>query len=149
MTVVRALTFGMKLLDINYEVGDPPWRFGRGPWNGQRARQGCLSWYQPWGRCHYIAPFCWALGKKLYAELEWGFIAGKYHTVVVGWLGDWQEPEWVMDILNFRNMTVDESLELATCKKWSFHPSLARYAASFCSDPESAFEVYCEHFGSQ
>jgi len=146
-TVMRALTVGMKLHDIHYEEGDPPWRFGRGPWNGQRARQGCLSWYQPWGRCHHIAPFCWALGRKLYPELNWGFITGDYHTVVVGWLGDWREPQWVMDILLFRDKTADESLEFARSKEWSFYPSLGRYAASFCDNPESAFEIYCEHFG--
>ena len=91
--VVLALTFGMKLCDTNYRPGDPPWSCGRGPTNGQRAKKGCLSWYQPWGRCHYIAPFCWALGKKLFPELNWGFISSDLHTVVGGWSTDWEKPE--------------------------------------------------------
>ena len=78
--VVMAMTLGLKLYDINYGESDPPWLLGRGPLNGQRAREGCLSWYQPWGRCHYIAPFCWALGKKLFPDHEWGFITGDIHN---------------------------------------------------------------------
>src|SRR4026209_1778678 len=93
--VNNALYFGMSLLDKQYECGDPPWLFGRGSYNGQRARKGRLSWYQPWGRCHHIAPFCWALGQKIYPELNWGFVSGVLHTVVIGWSDDWKEPEWV------------------------------------------------------
>ena len=148
-TVVKALTLGMMLHAPEYREGDPPWEVGRGPWNGQRARQGCLSWYQPWGRCHHIAPFCWALGKRLHPEQEWGFISSDIHTVVIGYADNWEQPECVMDILLFREKTAQESLEFAKCKEWRFYRSLARYAASFCNDPEAAFEVYGEHFASQ
>jgi hypothetical protein len=147
-SVVHALTFGMKLYDPAYRKGDTPWGFGRGPLNGQRARRGCLSWYQPWGRCHHIAPFSWALGKKLYPYREWELISSDIHTVVIGYLDDWEQPEWVMDILLFREKTAQESLDFAKLKKWRFYPSLAKNAASICDDPESAFEVYCEHFAS-
>ena len=143
--VLRCLTLGLKLHDIDYEEGDPPWHLGRGSLNGQRAKQGCLSWYQPWGRCHHIAPFCWAMGKKLYPELEWGFISGKFHTVVIGYLDDWKEPEWVMDILLFREQTVQESLELAKLQGWEFHRSLTRYLASFSDNPEAIFQLLSEH----
>src|SRR6185295_15084018 len=61
-----ALEFGLFTENKNYLPGDPPWLEGRGPINGQRAKPGKLSWYQPWGRCHSIAPFAWAISKKLY-----------------------------------------------------------------------------------
>ena len=143
--VLRCLTLGLKQLDIGFEEGDPPWQYGRGPWNGQRARQGCLSWYQPWGRCHHIAPFCWALGKKLYPELEWGFITGDFHTVVIGYLDEWREPEWVMDILLFRENTAQESLDFAKMQTWNFCRSLTRYIASFSDEPGIVYQLLTEH----
>jgi uncharacterized protein (DUF779 family) len=142
--VTTALTFGMKLCDINYSPGDPPWLYGRGPLNGQRARKGCLSWHQPWGCCHYIAPFCWALGRKLYPNLQWGFISGKWHTVVIGWSNNWKAPDWVMDILLFRRKSAQESLAFAKEREWKFHDSLPRYVSSFCSDPEAAYSGFVE-----
>jgi hypothetical protein len=125
--VSSALTVGMKLLNSDYVPGDPPSYCGRGGVNGQRVYKGCLSWYQPWGRCHHIAPFCWALGNKLYPNLNWGFISGERHTVVVGWSHHWDKPEWVMDILLFRDHTAQESLEFAMQKHWDFCPSLDDY----------------------
>lgn len=136
--VVRALTLGLKLYDIDYEMGEPPWLCGRGPLNGQRARKGCLSWYQPWGRCHYIAPFCLALGQRLYPDLNWGFVSSDAHTVVVGWGDDCDQPEWVMDILLFREKSAQESLNFAKGDGWRFYDSLISYAASFSTDPEAA-----------
>ena len=140
--VVRALTIGLRLYDLDYKQGNPPWECGRGPLNGQRAKPGCLSWYQPWGRCHYIAPFCWALAKRLFPEREWGFITSHRHTVVIGWIDDWREPEWVMDILLFKKKTAEESIAFAKSDDWRFYRSFDRYAASFYTDPEYAFEVF-------
>jgi len=140
--VVTALTFGLKLYDLTYSDGDPPWEYGRGPLNGQRAKPGCLSWYQPWGRCHYIAPFCWALGKRLFPERQWGFMTGDLHTVVIGWAENWEEPDWVMDILLFKTMTAEQSLAFAKSEGWRLYRSLAGYAASFCTDPEDAVEMF-------
>jgi hypothetical protein len=125
--VSSALTVGMKLLNSDYVPGDPPCWCGRGGANGQRAYKGCLSWHQPWGRCHNIAPFCWALGNKLYPDLNWGFISGDLHTVVVGWSHDWEKPEWVLDILLFREYTAQESLDFAMQEHWDFCPSLDDY----------------------
>lgn len=146
-TVVKALTLGLKLYDINFDEGDPPWLCGRGQWNGQRAREGCLSWYQPWGRCHHIAPFCWALGQKLYPDLKWGFISGEWHTVVIGWSDDWEQPEWVLDILLFRDNSAQESLDFAKQREWKFHSSLAHYAASFFDNPEVVHAGFAETIG--
>ncbi len=139
--VVYALTLGMRLHDLEYKVGDPPWLIGRGPMEGQRVRQGCLSWYQPWGMCHNIAPFSWALGSKLYPDLNWGFLSGKFHTVAVGYLDDWQHPRWVMDILHFKQMNAQESLDFVMLQEWQFVDSLTRYAATFSDDPESAYRI--------
>jgi len=49
--VKHVLNLSLRLFDPEYEEGDPPWASGRGVLNGQRAREGSLSWYQPWGRC--------------------------------------------------------------------------------------------------
>jgi hypothetical protein len=142
-----ALHLGMAGIDSQYEFGDPPWRLGRGPLNGQRAKSGCLSWYQPWGRCHDIAPFVWAIGKELYPELNWGFISGRLHTVVVGYKDDFNRPEYVMDILYFKRMTANESLNFAKISPnhmpnagWGFHPTLRHYLATFSDDHEKTFQ---------
>lgn len=137
------------LYDIDYAKGDPPWLCGRGQWNGQRVREGCLSWYQPWGRCHHIAPFCWALGHKLFPDLEWGFVSGEWHTVVIGWPDDTERPEWVMDILQFREWSAHESLDFAKQREWKFHRSLASYAASFFQDREAAHAGFAEIIGER
>lgn len=143
--VVRALYLGMGLLDMRYRPGDPPWLLGRGPLNGQRARKRTLSWFQPWGRCHHIAPFSWAIGKELFPDLKWGFISSERHTVAIGFHDTWKQPEWVMDILLFRERTADESLAFAKSKGWRYYSSLHRYAASFCSDPDYALEVFQQY----
>lgn len=141
--VTFALMIGLKLFNPQYVPGDPPWECGRGPFNGQRARRGCLSWYQPWGGCHYIAPFCWALGRKLFPRHEWGFITCDLHTVVIGWTDDWQRPEWVMDIVLFKEKTAEESLAFAKSNDWKFYRSFAEYVASFVTtDPELALAAF-------
>lgn len=139
--VVNSLTLGMRLHDLEYKVGDPPWLIGKGPMEGQRVRKGCLSWYQPWGMCHNIAPFSWALGINLYPDLNWGFLSGKFHTVAVGYLDDWRHPRWVMDILLFKQMNAQESLDFVMLREWAFVDSLPRYAATFSDDPETAYQI--------
>lgn len=103
-----ALHLGLKILNPYYEPGQPPWEEGRGPLNGQRAIKNKLSWYQPWGRCHWIAPFAWAIGQKIYPNLKWGFLTGDLHTVAVGLEND--EIEIVMDILLFKGRTAEDSI---------------------------------------
>jgi hypothetical protein len=145
--VVRALTLGMGLQGDDYKPGNPPWLHGRGPLNGQRAKKGSLSWYQPWGRCHYIAPFSWAIGRALYPDLAWGFITSDAHTVAIGYHENWRQPEWIMDILLFRQKSAQESLDLAQSHGWKFYRSLSLFAASFYFDPEHAHEVFLEVCG--
>lgn len=135
--LTTALTFGMMLHDPNYRPGDPPWKYGRDPVIGRQPRRGTLAWYQPSGACHFIAPFCWKLGRILFPTSKWGFISGKLHTVVIGWGDEWSRPDWVMDILLFKDMTAEESLALAKADSWTFSPSFESYAASFCSNPRS------------
>lgn len=145
--VARALTLGLRLYDGTYKRGDPPWHCGWGPLNGQRGRPGCLSWYQPLGRCHHIAPFTWAIGREIHPELNWGFVSGDRHTVVIGYQDDWQKPDVVMDILLFRRKSAHESLEWAKIGGGQFYGSLSRYIASFCTDPEYADTVFSESLG--
>ena len=135
------LTLGLKLFDPSFENGSPPWLVGRGPLNGQKAKEGCLSWYQPWGRCHYIAPFSWALGMRLYPSLKWGFLSGKFHTVVIGYEECPNEYEWVLDILQFKERTADDSVSFVKSTEWTMHQSLPDYIASFCPSTSMKQEI--------
>jgi hypothetical protein len=47
-----------------------------------------------------------------------------------------------MDILQFKGKTAEESLAFAKERSWACYQSLARYAASFFSDREMAFERF-------
>jgi hypothetical protein len=76
--------------------------------NGQRVEKNKLSWYQPWGRCHWISFFACAIGVLNYPELDWDFLTGHCHTVAVG--NRRGEHRVVMDILNFKRMTAEGSI---------------------------------------
>lgn len=103
-----SVELGMKTYDRTWTWEDGPHAVGRGKWNGQRVVPGKLSWYQPWGRCHWIAFFSCAIGVLNYPELDWHFISGHCHTVPVG---SWNGENWVvMDILNFKMMDAEESI---------------------------------------
>jgi hypothetical protein len=119
-----ALHFGLFIQNPeNYRAGDPPWLEGRGPLNGQRARQGKLSWYQPWGRCHAIAPFAWAVAKRLYPRHRWGFLSSERHTIAVG-LNAHDEIKMVADILLFKSHNAEQSIAFVSSD-----------AASLCFNP--------------
>ena len=129
--VVGALTLGMKLDNGDYSKGDPPWECGTIPLDGQELpSEGSLEWYQPRNQCHDIAPFCWALGQKIYPDLKWGFVSSRRHTVAVGWSEDWEQPEWVLDILQFQEWSAQKSLDFVKEMDWKYHDSLARYVSS-------------------
>jgi len=106
--VRSSVEVGMKLYDPAWTWEDGPHAIGRGRCSGQRVVRGKLSWYQPWGRCHWIAFFSCAVGVLNYPDLDWHFINGDCHTVPVGSRGG--EHAVVMDILNFRRMTAEESI---------------------------------------
>lgn len=76
--------------------------------------QGKLSWYRPWGMCHWIAYFSMSIGVLNYPDLDWRFLAGDLHTVPVGYEGG--NPKVVMDILLFDRMTAQESIALTQRK---------------------------------
>jgi len=109
--VQASLDVGMTLLDPHWRRGDPPYLLGREP--GRRAIPGKLSWYRPWGRCHWIAFFSMAVGVLNYPRLDWQFVSGDVHTVPVGYGPD-GHPEAVMDILFFEGLTAEQSLAVAT-----------------------------------
>ena len=91
-----AIEMGMKLYDPNWTWEDSPHAIGRGALNGQRGVKGKLSWYQPWGRCHWIAFFACAIGVLNSPDLDWEFVSGDRHTVAVrlGAKGAEQNPVW-------------------------------------------------------
>jgi hypothetical protein len=65
-----------------------------------------LSFYELWGSCHFIAHFVKALAETAYPKKKWKILKGETHTVVI------DEPlTTVMDILNFKNITAEESLK--------------------------------------
>ena len=111
--VQASLDLGMMLLDPHWRRGDAPYLLGREP--GCRAVPGKLSWYQPWGCCHWIAFFSMAIGVLNYPRLDWRFVSGDLHTVPVG-SGPDGKPAMVMDILLFEGMTAQQSLALAMKK---------------------------------
>ncbi len=105
-----SIELGMKMCDPAWTWEDGPHAIGRGAINGQRVVKGRLSWYQPWGRCHWISFFACAIGVLNYPELDWHFISGPCHTVPVGSRNGVDRV--VMDILNFKRLTAEESLTL-------------------------------------
>lgn len=120
--VEEALVWGLNRyygqFHLAYDPKDGPHSIGRGRLNGQKVEgPGTLSWYQPWGRCHHIAPFVWAVAKKMYPDFDWKFLTSDLHTVVVG-LKD-GNTEIVMDILYFEHHTAPESI--ASVKRTSYY----------------------------
>ena len=67
--------------------------------------------------------------------------------MAIGYHEDWRYPEWIMDILLFRDKSAEESLAFAQSHGWKFYRSLSRFAASFCVDPEFAHTVFVEVCG--
>lgn len=109
LPLVRAsVEFGMTMYDPTWTWEDGPHAIGRGDLNGQRVFKNKLSWYQPWGRCHWISFFACAIGVLNYPDLDWHFISGHCHTVVVGSQND--EYRVVMDILQFKKKTGEASI---------------------------------------
>jgi hypothetical protein len=108
--VQECLDIGMTLMNRNWKRGDPPYLEGRDHFG--RVVRGKLSWYQPWGACHYIAFFSIAIGVLNYPHLDWRFVCGPLHTVPVGYDGQ-GEPAVVMDILLFDLRSGAGSIELA------------------------------------
>jgi hypothetical protein len=106
--VRSSVEIGMTLYDERWTWAEGPHAIGRGWLNGQKVVKDKLSWYQPWGRCHYISFFACAIGVLNYPELDWKFLVGYCHMVPVGTVGD--EIAVVMDILNFKRMTAEQSV---------------------------------------
>lgn len=105
--VQAALDLGMMLYDPSWKRGHPPHLYGG--IDGRRIVQGKLSWYQPIGRCHWIAFFSMAIGVLNYPNLDWRFVSGELHTVPVGYDHD-GHPKIVMDILLFDHKSAEESI---------------------------------------
>jgi hypothetical protein len=107
--VKASVELGMKLYDKTWIWEDGPHSIGMGAWNGQRVTKDKLSWYQPWGRCHWISFFSCAIGLINYPKYDWHIVLGDCHTVAAGsWNG---ECKVVMDILQFKWHTAEGSLE--------------------------------------
>ncbi len=129
--VRRALNYGMAMSGEKLTPDKGPWEYGklRG---SVPSNDKCLEWYQPWGLCHSIATFCWAIGKRLYPELKWGFISSHAHSIAVGYSDSEDEPEVIMDILMFDKLTAEGSIAWAKSMEWTFFDSFPRYMTSFC-----------------
>lgn len=115
--VVAALETGLSEYKF---CGHPLWK-GEPPWEMGRAHQGTpqpgqLEWYQPHGRCHWIAPFAWAIGKKLFPELLWGFLTSEAHTVAIGLKKG--KIQVVMDILCFHSNWPEDSIAAVQGDPW-------------------------------
>jgi len=135
--VQAALDIGMLMLTQTWKRGDPPCLYGG--MDGRRVVDGKLSWYQPLGRCHWIAFFSMAIGVLNYPDLDWRFVSGDLHTVPVGFDAN-GNPKVVMDILMFDRMSADESLAL-TKKTAACGTTHERGAAQF----EQLYALFIEH----
>jgi hypothetical protein len=124
-----SVEMGMRLHDRNWSWEDGPHSIGRGSLNGQRVIKNKLSWYQPWGRCHWISFFACAIGVLNYPELDWQFLSGKCHTIPVGSRGG--EYRVVMDILNFKQMTAEASIAHASIADHDRDPNWERVFALY------------------
>jgi hypothetical protein len=102
----------MKMLDPNWRRGNPPCFLGAIPSWRTRIVPGKLSWYRPYGRCHWIAFFSMAVGVINYPNLDWRFVTGDLHTIPVGY-DENRRPRVVMDILLFDSISAEESIALA------------------------------------
>ena len=124
-----SLDLGMGLLDPRWRRGDPPCVLGAIPSTISRVVTGKLTWYQVWGRCHWIAFFSMAIGVLNYPHLDWRFLSGDLHSVPVGYGPD-REPRVVMDILLFDSKTAEESIAFAM-KKLDDPPNCEQWAKLF------------------
>lgn len=120
--VQACLDLGMKMLDPNWRRGDPPYLLGSIPAGRTRTVPGKLSWYRPYGRCHWIAFFSLAIGVINYPALNWRFVSGDLHTVPVGYDDDGR-PRVVVDILLFDTDTAEESIAKAKARVAHAPPS--------------------------
>lgn len=111
-----ALDWGMRMYTPAWKRGDAPYLYGGIADSSREPRKGTLRWYQPIGRCHYIAFFSMAIGVINYPELNWKFVIGKQHTVPVGYDENGQ-PRVVMDILLFDEYSAAESVDFALSEK--------------------------------
>ena len=107
--VQAALDVGMSLYDPTWKRGDAPYEYGKGELEGRKGR---LSWYQPVGRCHCMAPFSLVIGHINYPELSWTILHSSRHSVAIGYRPD-GKPRVVMDILNFAWFSAEQSMEFA------------------------------------
>ena len=133
------LVAGMKWHVPTWQPEEGPHLIGRGSINGQRVVNGKLSWYQPWGRCHWIAPFAWVLGRRIYPDLRWGIYTGEIHTIAIGCEPDTENKRLIFDILNFKGQTAEESINqvemmnprLVWCPEGIFDPEIKQSFIQF------------------
>ena len=127
-----ALDLGLNMAEPTWNPGDPPYQAGR-DWP-QRPKEGKLSWYQPFGKCHGISFFAMVIGVINFPELDWKFVSGRFHTVVVGY-DHGGHAQVVMDILWFDESTAEESIEFAQMQE---HAAWQRTFAFFETDVAAA-----------
>ena len=120
-----------------WKRGDPPCNLAKLVYSSDELPSSEeLAWYQPWGGCHFIAPFVLALGKKIYPHLNWELMSSDRHTIAIGcspWTYKGKEYKDVedipcdnfrigdvkcqiivlMDILNFNEISASQSLDFA------------------------------------
>jgi len=106
--VQAALFFGMWHQHNEYLWNHPPYRLGIIRQDRPEPKPHELSWYQPFGKCHSIVPFAWAIDRHLYQLLDWAFMTSDRHSIAIGSTGD--EMAMVADILCFDIQSAEESI---------------------------------------
>jgi hypothetical protein len=74
-----------------------------------------LEWFQCFHGGHYLAPFLRELGERIFPELTWDIMTGDAHSLAYG-TDETGNIKVLFDILNFKEMSAMELIELATPK---------------------------------
>lgn len=76
-----------------------------------QPKRGTIEFYQPFGRCHWIAPWATALGRLMFPNLLWRIRESELHSLSVG--SDASGARQLLDPLNF------DTFDAVSLWRWS------------------------------
>ena len=140
-----ALDLGLNMAEPTWNPGDPPYRAGR-DWP-RRPREGRAVLVSAWRQVSRNLILCDGDRRDQYPELDWKFISGRFHTVVVGY-DHRGHAQVVLDILWFDESTAEESIEFAQGMRE--HAAWQRTFAFFETDVAAAVrEAFAQNYSAE